>query len=395
MAWKLLWKFDDWLAFVSIIAMLVMFTITISGAIPRLSQISFETVPYNISQAFGPQRSCLLVDVPPSFSKCVMLAFDLDTSFSCSGVGLYCPKYDTSSFRACTAPYPLAKFGPNVGFRFGRAAIPDGDDQLTFSYSYFTPSIINSACYSSVTGGDCYFVNAGSFTSFGFVDKWNVAVNGLGLRPWFFRFQVLFYCSNCSNATTGSWGVDQTYYAPLPFPTMPPSLSQDLGNASYPFDNFNRFGLGLQGLYTELATSFLSQPLSSENNYEFYLGQLQQLEQILVGLPSNVPLGTNGCQSLGPFCGSNYTNQLSSLLSTCVQESSLMMSCQSVTQEPQFDYVVRLFGYTFFICLTAQIVQLAVHAIYGKQENKPEDKSDDKLVASLKPNRSAQHTVEL
>jgi hypothetical protein len=134
-------------------------------------------------------------------------------------------------------------------------------------------------------------------------------------------------------------------------------------------------------LYTEVATTFLSQPLAATNSFDFYLSQLKQLEQVLFQLPPAVAEGTPGCAA--PLCGANYTSQLSAQLSSCFAAASLSMLCQSTTFEPVFDYVVRLFGYTFFVCLAAQIFLLVLHAVW-------KDKSTMSDV-KLWPNSAAHH----
>jgi hypothetical protein len=378
---------------VTLVASFILFAIGYTFLFPVNVTITFSTVPYNYSFSQTPGTSCQVARLPPGFESCAAANVLLTTAFPCfdstspppnarpanvpAGASTYCPKFN-----------PLIPGGmcANVPTDFSTGGIwvyPDGDTEIDFRYVYAAPATSAASCFYRVTAA-CADIYAGSQSACDVLEKWNrlaptrspVDPNGnagFGMPPFFLQLSWSFNCSNScpgsrvntdvnccahpNNTNSATWTVSRTNYDPRPLDAFPANFSANV-NLNYPDDSFNSLGIGLTSVLSTFALDLPTQPLNPVNNAQSYIDQVRALESTINGLTFDA---ANSMPSV--VNATAYDSHISKQMQACLDAANVMMTCQSAVPESQFDYVIRLFGYTFFITLGAQFVILVAHAV--------------------------------
>jgi hypothetical protein len=188
--------------------------------------------------------------------------------------------------------------------------------------------------------------------------------------PIAMHFGMVYNCTtDCDPAVApgANWGLDNTQYGDAVIQPFPPQFLAGLGPAiRFPRDSISSAGFTLVNVLTALATTFVSQPLGATSNVEYFVEQLQAAESLFTGIPPRM-VNESDPTCPPPLCNSTFGNPLSSSLQSCVDRAQLTMLCSAPVPENRFDYVCRVFGYTFFIFLGVQLAILIAHLIFFLQ----------------------------
>jgi len=311
---------DDWINLGGFVAMMLFFFVGVGALFPPNTFISTEEVPYDYTYATAAtsaagRRTCHLIGLPSDWQSCAAIYWASYLTFPCTAQTL------------CGA----------------------GDNDLTFGYTWVRPQALRADCFSARAGQQFQ----GTYLGFD-MNKYSrvalpLAQAGIGLTPYKWGFIWARNDTNLQTAANMFWKADTTAGRPLPA-----ALLAGYANV-YLSDAYNQFGVGLADVLTRYNLNLGTLELSDLNHPELYVQQVRAHEATINTLPGD-PAVPPPNQPAPP-----YNFHISNQMAACHQAANMQMSCQSAVQEGNFDYVIRIFGYTFFIQLGVMLIILVLH----------------------------------